>query len=231
MGAPLRGGGDSDGLRSMLRPERQTVAMDLAAALHHSRDVGLGTNDGLRAQTTASSGKRPGVLTEPEPQGGAVTVGYVAAPVPTLALSVLAGSAGEAVDDRSLRFLLGRSLAEKEEEEEEEKRRKEKVEFCQASLARARELYGSKRKRKKRRKRRTPQTSSRSLHGGARRQKRQWHVSGSPGDVLLVLCSLRSSTGLRCLASWPIWTRRTVAVACSRYCWFLCTSCCVPFPG
>ena len=30
--------------------------MELAAALHHSRDVGPGTNDGLRAQTTASSG-------------------------------------------------------------------------------------------------------------------------------------------------------------------------------
>ena len=39
--------------------------------------------------------------------------------------------------------------------------------------------------------------------------------------VLLVtfffaLCFLRSSTGLRCLASWPVWTRRTVAVVCAR---------------
>ena len=176
-------------LRSMLRHERQTVAMELAAALHHRRDVGLGVNAGLRAQTTASSGKRPGVLTEPEPQGGAVTVGYVAAPVPTLALSVLAGSAGEAVDDLSLRFLLGRSLAEKkEEEEEEEKRRKEEFdrqveELRQASLARARELYGSKRKRKKRRKRRLPRSSV--LRGGrARRRQRQWRAFGSPGVVL-----------------------------------------------
>ena len=162
-------------LRSMLRHERQTVPMELAAALHHSRDVGLGTNDGLRAQTTASSGKRPGVLTEPESQGGAVTVGYVAAPVPTLALSVLAASAGEAVDDRSLRFLLGRSLAEKKEEEE--KRRKEKVEeFCQASLARARELYGSKRKRKKRRKRPLPRSPRPLLRGRAHRRQWLWHV-------------------------------------------------------
>ena len=46
------------------------VAMELAAALHHSRDVGPGTNDGLRAQTTASSGKRPAPLVEvAEPQG------------------------------------------------------------------------------------------------------------------------------------------------------------------
>ena len=66
-------------LRAMLRHERQTVAMELAAALHHSRDAGPGTYDGLRAQKTASSGKRPGVLSEPEAQVGAVMVGYVAA--------------------------------------------------------------------------------------------------------------------------------------------------------
>ena len=53
-----------------------------------------------------------------EPQGGAVTVGYVAAPVPLLAVPLLAGAAGEAVDDRTLRFLLARSLAEEEEEEQ-----------------------------------------------------------------------------------------------------------------
>ena len=33
-------------LRATLRHERQTVAMELAAALHHSRDVGPGTYDG-----------------------------------------------------------------------------------------------------------------------------------------------------------------------------------------
>ena len=32
-------------LRSMLRHERQTVAMELGAALHHSRGGGLGTKD------------------------------------------------------------------------------------------------------------------------------------------------------------------------------------------
>ena len=57
-------------LRATLRHERQTVAMELAAALHHSRDVGPEKDDGPRAQKTASSGGRPGVLTEPEPQGG-----------------------------------------------------------------------------------------------------------------------------------------------------------------
>ena len=47
-------------LRAMLRHERQTVAMELAAALHHSRDAR--SNDvhaALRGQMTASSGTRP----------------------------------------------------------------------------------------------------------------------------------------------------------------------------
>ena len=47
-------------LRAMLRHQRQTVAMELAAALHHSRDGGRVTNYGLRAPKTASSGGRPG---------------------------------------------------------------------------------------------------------------------------------------------------------------------------
>ena len=55
-------------LRAMLRHERQTVAMELAAALHHSRNGGRETYYGLRAPKTASSGgRRPGVLKEPEP--------------------------------------------------------------------------------------------------------------------------------------------------------------------
>ena len=33
-------------LRSMLRHERQTVDMELGAAIHHSRGGGLGTHDG-----------------------------------------------------------------------------------------------------------------------------------------------------------------------------------------
>ena len=41
--------------------------MELAAALHHSRDGGRETFYGLRAPKTASSEGRPGVLKEPEP--------------------------------------------------------------------------------------------------------------------------------------------------------------------
>ena len=68
-------------LRSMLRHERQTVAMELAAALRHSRD-------GERETTTPDGDKssqlrvRLGVLKEPEAQEAAVPVGYVAAGVP-----------------------------------------------------------------------------------------------------------------------------------------------------
>ena len=85
------------------------------------RREGGGWREVLRptAQTTFSAW-RHGVLTEPVLQGGAVTVGYVAAPVPLLAVPLLAGAAGEAVDAGTLRFFLARSLAEEEEEEEEE---------------------------------------------------------------------------------------------------------------
>ena len=72
-------------LRSMLWHERQTVRMELAAALHHSWSGGLGTHEGLRAQKTASAGpaeyfelssddgrpaggERPAALLEPRPQ-------------------------------------------------------------------------------------------------------------------------------------------------------------------
>ena len=58
-------------LRSLLRHERMTVAMELAAATHHSSPKGWwpgATHDALRGQTTASSGgRRPDVLKEPEP--------------------------------------------------------------------------------------------------------------------------------------------------------------------
>ena len=47
-------------LRSWLRHERQTVAMELAAALHHSRNArSNAVHEALRRQKTASSGTRP----------------------------------------------------------------------------------------------------------------------------------------------------------------------------
>ena len=73
-------------LRSMLRHERMTVRMELAAALHHSWGGGLEAHVGLRAQKAASAGpaeyfelssddgrpaggERPAALLEPRPQG------------------------------------------------------------------------------------------------------------------------------------------------------------------
>ena len=44
-------------LRSMLRHERQTVAMELTAALHHSCDVGLKNKMGRRSQQIYQSGR------------------------------------------------------------------------------------------------------------------------------------------------------------------------------
>ena len=187
-------------LRSMLRHERQTVAMELAAALHHSRDVGPEKNDGLWAQTAASSGGRPGVLKEPEPQGGAVTVGYVAAPGPLFEVASMAG--GDSVDGTALRFLVNRAL-ERQNEEKEERRMKrinakvsddiplshEEHEAWKrwiVAYASSSSSSGMRRKRKKKRKRKLPKSSSsRSSRGRARRRQRQWHVSGFPGDVPL----------------------------------------------
>ena len=95
-------------LRSVLRHERQTVAMELAAALHPSRDEGRVKFD----RPAGTRDRQP--RTEPEPQGRAVTVGYVAAPAPLLAVPLLAGAASEAIHGAALSFLL-QSLAVKEE--------------------------------------------------------------------------------------------------------------------
>ena len=81
------------------------------------RGRGPGTYDGLRAKATASSGERPGVLTEPEAQVGAVTVGFVAAQGPLLSTPLLANSAGDTVDARTVKFLL-KAVLQREKEEE-----------------------------------------------------------------------------------------------------------------
>ena len=64
--------------------------------LEHDKNVGL------RAQKPPIQGERTGVLTEPEAQGEAVTDGYVAAPVPSLATQLLAGAAGVGADHTAL---------------------------------------------------------------------------------------------------------------------------------
>ena len=97
-------------LRSWWRHECQSVRMALNAAAHHSAEkVAAGEkNSGLRAQTSFSAA-RPGVLKDPAPQG-AVTVGYVAAPGPLLCTPLLADTAADTVDARTVKYLLHASL-------------------------------------------------------------------------------------------------------------------------
>ena len=156
----------------MLRHERQTVAMELAAALHHSRDVGPEKNDGLRAQTTASSGKRPAPLEEvAEPQaklGQHSGIGYelvLALDAPVQQVDVLVR-----VDE----------LLKRQEEEEEEVRRWRRTPMNQLTPLQRKKAFEhiSKRKRKKRKKRRLPRTSSHSSSRRARRRLRRWHAPG-----------------------------------------------------
>ena len=134
-------------LRSWLRHERQTVAMVLAEACHHSsgtfpptlkerRMAGQDAYGALWGQKTArTAGLHPDELVEPGVQVRAVTVGYVAARVPTLAGHRLA-SDDDGVDGRTVRFLLKQSLAEKKKEWEEELRRmvQESVEQVRARV-------------------------------------------------------------------------------------------------
>ena len=180
--------------------------MELAAALHHNCEVGLAQHVGLRAQKTANSaGARPGVLKDPEQQGGAATVGCVAAPEPLLEVSSMAGR--DSVDGTTLRYLLKHAIEmwkvleeerrKKEEEEQEKAQKAAKLQahlhailsssWARETLARgSQERKEEKRRKKKRKKKKLPKTSSlSSLHGwyGRERQSccashrlRQWHV-------------------------------------------------------
>ena len=200
-------------LGQFLRHERLSVTMALAAAQHHSapKSAGPVTYDALRGQNTAKAGRWRGVLKDPEPQGGTVTVGYVAAPGPLLKVSSMAG--GDSVDGTAFRFLVKKVLERQKEQEEEkakdEKRRRVLEEEEERMLELNRRVSADlpltwaeteawrrwillpprSRKRKKRRKRRTPRTSSRSLRGRARRRQRQWYFYGYAGYVHFTLCS------------------------------------------
>ena len=219
-------------LRSWAKHERQTVAMALAEALHHSAP---------RRPKTARAGVRPGVLEDPGPrreteheQHAALRGPKPPSPgVPLLAMPVLAGTAGEAVDRTALSYLLQQSLAATKEEEErklvelEVKRKEAELQSLTAAtremvqqrafgssawtstLARKvqlrdelRELRGEKRKKRKKRKKKLPKTSS----GYGRPVLRQCgaHSCFSCRDVYpqCVLCR-RLSSFYRC-CSWTV---------------------------
>ena len=118
--------------------------MELAAALHHSRDVGPGLHAGLRAQMAASSreeagvethnalrglktlppGMRPEQLSEaPGPQRSDRTVRRSSGDTPLLAVPSLAG--GDGADDTAVAFLVRQTLLEREEEKRKEKEKEQ----------------------------------------------------------------------------------------------------------
>ena len=205
-------------LRSWAKHERQTVAMALAEALHHSAP---------RRPKTARAGMRPGVLEDPGPRRETEHEEHAAlrgpkppSPgVPSLATPVLAGQATEGMDSATLRFLIASALRRTKEEEEQAKVKRNEEEKEERRMKRINEMLrfelpvsleereawrrwiasssssssGKRRKRKKRRKRRTPRTSS--LPGRARRRHRQWHVS-LRHDGRCPCCAVRAvSTG------------------------------------
>ena len=103
-------------LRSWWRHECQSIRTALTAVTHHSAEkvVAGETNSGPRAQKTVSEGRRPGVLKDPRPPWvEAVTVGYVAASVPSLGVPRLQGEDG--VDAH--RFLVWDALKTREQVE------------------------------------------------------------------------------------------------------------------
>ena len=166
-------------LRSWWRHERMSVAAALAEAHHHSAlKVRAEQYYAPRRQKTASAGMRPGVLKDPAPQVAA-TYPSVTAPLPSLAVPLLAGTAGEVVDTSSLRYLTADALTQREEEERKRRRELEEAEedgmlelnrrvSADLPLIRAETeawrrwilLPPRPRKRKKKRKKRLPRTSS-----------------------------------------------------------------------
>ena len=203
--------------KQSLRQERLSVAMVLAAAQHHSapKSAGPVTYDALRGQNTTKAGRRPGVLKDPEPQGGAITVGYVAASGPLLEVSSMAG--GDSVDGTDLPFLVKKALERQKEEEEERRKAKEerKLEVT-ALLAVPMALRTPAQQRRIMElsddvdaERRTPRSFSRSPRGRARRRQRQcFFLTGYAGYDAFHAVFLRARQS--CLASWTVWTRMTV---------------------
>ena len=202
-------------LRSMLRHERQTVAMELAVALHHSRDARSEVaHEVLRGQKTASSGTRPETPEEVSgPQEAAVTVGYVAAArAPSLATPSLADSAGDAVDAAALEFLVWVACKTPEQIERSKqaswrKQRKEAAKKEKES-AKGEEEASSSRRRRKKRKKNLPKTQG----------------------PLLPQVSVRScSSSTRWSSSWrrgrSSWSMVTPLVSGSHL--FACLACCL----
>ena len=186
-------------LRAWHRHVRTTVAMELATALHHSaqgpkkRVVEEPREEELPVKHNATSGQnatppwgvRPAHPLDVSEQPPLVAATCVAAGFPLLGVPSLADAPAEAIDGRTLRYLLKVNLARKKKEEEEQERKAEEEEHEERMLEIHRKVradeavtdaewsawkawrgIGSsssgvkKRKRKKRRKKRLPKSSS-----------------------------------------------------------------------
>ena len=115
-------------MRCWTRWRREAAQGWAAASIPSTRTVdgASGAGDGPPPQLSTSEGKsggraergggpravRSSTETGLQSRRGAVTDGYVAALVPSLAVPLLAGGAGEAVDDTALSYLLMQSLTE-----------------------------------------------------------------------------------------------------------------------
>ena len=164
--------------------------------------AGQDAYEALRGQKTARTAgfHSHDELVEPGVLGRAVTVRYVAARVPTLAGHRLTSDdASTAAQSASL---LKQSLAEKKKEWEEERRRLvlESVEQVRAKV----------------------DAENAARHAAS--SSTSWALVVDSGSglflvllVIFLLCAVFPSfvDWLRCLASWPIWTRKTVAVVCT----------------
>ena len=90
--------------------------------------------------------------------------------LPTLALPALARSAGDAVDASSLRYLSAAARVDQSRQRAEQLREEEQA-------------WDNRPTRRKKKKKKLPR--GRFSRGRAGRRQRQWHISGSPRDVLL----------------------------------------------
>ena len=135
---------------------------------------------------------------------GAVTVGYVAVPGPLLCTPMLADTAAEAVDARTVQYLFKAALVLKKKQEEmmmDIRRFRADLPISDAEWEAWQAWRGigssssaGKRKRKRRSERKLPKSSSsRSTRGRARRRQRQWHAPGWFSSVLAVFPSCRQA--------------------------------------
>ena len=176
-----------------------SIACALAEAHHHSAPkVGAEQYYAPLRQKTASAGIRLGVLKDPAPQG-AVTVSYVAALGPLLSTPLLADTAADTVDARTVKYLLHAALEEKKEKEKEESRKPKEERRLEVTAllavpmalrthaqerrimelsdeVDAEALSFRPKRRKKRRKKKLPQGVS--SRGRAQRRHRQCRLSG-----------------------------------------------------